>query len=418
MAKSFREIINNLITSSIFLIFLTLGFYFIISLSSVESIVIFNFSIISFLEFAYFTLIVSIILEFLFSSFLPKNFIKSGDIELTKDLMWALKEKEYSTLSLPRAPITDKDFLELGVFLSLMIFGITFEVINVIQTLLGKFQLNLSQYFNSSNSSYIVIVVITLITQIPYYNYMIKKLKTRERAQKQKLFDVWLDEQNKIYDLFEERNNIKEISDPNSYLLQMIEQFYKVKKDFSMRKVFIASIICAVLFDGLMLFAGRSAIEWILIYTVIMIGIFLFIAMGMKLINKTGDIIPVKMRTGVNRRMVEALLKNKLYQLIDEVHEYEESSIKNKHDTDSSDHDMTLFWYFKVRLLMMVGKYDEAEIILKALYKKYPEKYLLHGEIANLLAQCRRNQGSQSEADQYENESKQIFTNFELQKSS
>ena len=282
MAKSFREIINNLITSSIFLIFLTLGFYFIISLSSVESIVIFNFSIISFLEFAYFTLIVSIILEFLFSSFLPKNFIKSGDIELTKDLMWALKEKEYSTLSLPRAPITDKDFLELGVFLSLMIFGITFEVINVIQTLLGKFQLNLSQYFNSSNSSYIVIVVITLITQIPYYNYMIKKLKTRERAQKQKLFDVWLDEQNKIYDLFEERNNIKEISDPNSYLLQMIEQFYKVKKDFSMRKVFIASIICEVLFDGLMLFAGRCAIEWILIYTVFMIGIFLFIAMGMK----------------------------------------------------------------------------------------------------------------------------------------
>ena len=124
------------------------------------------------------------------------------------------------------------------------------------------------------------------------------------------------------------------------------------------------------------------------------------------------------MRTGVNRRMVEALLKNKLYQLIDEVHEYEESSIKNKHDTDSSDHDMTLFWYFKERLIMMVGKYDEAEIILKALYKKYPEKYLLHGEIANLLAQCRRNQGSQSEADQYENESKQIFTNFELQKSS
>lgn len=380
------------------------------SITQYEVFIFYTIPFTAFIGFIVFICTVTIILDLLLSIFLPENFIEDAPNESSNSIA-ALKDKNYASLTLPKAPESDKDFIVIGTIISLFLFGIILVIMNIIRTSLEWLKIITEEFFRTQmNLWYILIIIITVFTQIPYYNLMIKKLKTRERAQQQELFDTWLDEKNKDYNIIEQAKSINQISNPNEYLLQMIRQYYKENYEISIKFVLVITLFFAVLLGIFFYYSGYSILFEIKLFTLAFIGFFLSMALFVKLINKINGTIP-----GDNKRMIEASLRNDLDRLIEEVQEYEQSDIKNKHPNQrKNSHNMTLFWYFRARLMMIAGKYEEAKIILEALYKKYSEKYILHGEVANLLAQCCRSLINQSEAEQYEIEYRKIFNDLTI----
>jgi hypothetical protein len=112
--------------------------------------------------------------------------------------------------------------------------------------------------------------------------------------------------------------------------------------------------------------------------------------------------------------MVDSILSHDLEQLIKEVERYEEITIKNNRDANDNVRDTTLFWYFKARLLMIGGYYADASLILQALYKKFPPKYIFHGEVAYLLSQSYNNLNRHFKADSLLSEAKLVFSSFNI----
>ena len=356
-----------------------------------------------------------IVFDIFLTSFLPENFINSHSIDSSNSSFQNFKSDYYSKLTIPTTPLSDRRFSE-GIFLvALIIFGISILFVNILRSALIFFNIYPLQLFFSIDTYMVLFILFLIIFEFFSLRSMIIQLRTRNRQQILLLLDQWFDEQNQFYLTLKESSHLETIPDPCPYFEDLLIQYYKVKNDFSLKKVFLGSLIFSLVFDIIFILARTSLINIIGISATFII-MFLFMGIIAKLANKVDNSFSLKYHTGGYTVMIDSFLQSNFHLLVNEVRKFEFWSIKNENANRSSSNarNDSLFWYFKSRLFMISGNYYDGSVILLALYKKFSSKYLFHAEIAYLLSQCYQHLGKDYDSQSYLSEALKLFQIFSV----
>lgn len=382
----FDKFSKNFISAGISIIIIVVLIHFVKSSTSEFSIEIFYISFNLFWDFFEFCAIFLIFLYYIVFFFIPDNFINSSSSSLVDTSLIRLKERSYSHLSLPSVPSSDKDFISINIAYSLSITFLTVIGINIIRSFLVAWYFFTDQYFyNHIDSLYLIYAFFICIFEILLFYYFIHSLLTRNRTRSQHEFNLFLAEKNKIYKDFENGQDLQPVSNPAEYLVSILTQYYNEHGtvsliDFTKSAFYFSFITTFILF-----LTNKLTIQYLVLYFLCAFFVIFFSGLlinGSKIILR---IIPVKMRSGVFRGMIDSTLNNDAYSLVSEVENIENNLMDR---STESKIDNNLFWYFKARVLMMAGYYSDASVILFALFNKLKNTLLLRSEVAFLLAQC------------------------------